>query len=67
MILQNTKEDGDDASIDQIGKHRTDDGDDEERFDGIVVFIAYSAHVGHRIGRSAKAEAHMPAHNTAAS
>ena len=57
LILQNIQEEGDDSCIDQIGKHRTDDGDDEEGLDGIAVFIADSAHVGHRIGGCAKAEA----------
>jgi len=54
--LQQIQEERDDAGIDQIGEHGSDDGDDEERLDGIAVFVAYSTHVGHRIGGSTKAE-----------
>lgn len=35
--LQNIKEEGDDACIDQISEHRTYDRNDEERFDGVAV------------------------------
>jgi len=56
-ISQDIKEDGDDACIDQISEHSTNDWNDEERFDSIAVFIAYSTHVGHCIGGCAKAEA----------
>ena len=50
VILQKIKEEGDDSCIDQISEHGTNDGDDEERLDGIAVFITYSTHVGHSIG-----------------
>ena len=45
-----------DDRIDQVGKHGSDDGDDEEGLDGIVILIADCTHVGHRIGRGTKAE-----------
>ena len=51
------KEERDDAGIDQISEHSTDDWNDEERFDCIVIFIAYGTHVGHGIGGCTKAEA----------
>ena len=54
--LQEIEEDGDDGSIDQVGKHGTDDGDDEEGLDGIVVLVAYGTHVGHGIRSGAKTE-----------
>jgi hypothetical protein len=41
------EEDGDDAGVDEVSKHSTDDWDDEEWLDCIAVFIAYSTHVGH--------------------
>ena len=56
MILQNIQEEGDYSCIYQIGEHRTNDGNDKERLDGIAVFIAYSTHVGHCIGGCAKSE-----------
>ena len=57
MTLQDIQEDGDDACINKVGEHGADDGNDEEGLDGIVVFIAYGTHVGHRIGGCTKAEA----------
>ena len=57
LSLQDIQEEGDDSCIDQIGEHGADDGDDEERLDGIAVFVAYSTHVGHGIWGGAKAEA----------
>ena len=56
ILLQKIKEEGDDSCIDQIGEHGTDDGDDEERLDGIAILITYGTHVGHRIGGCTKAE-----------
>ena len=67
LSLQNIQEDGDDSCIDQISEHRTDDGNDEERLDGIAVFIAYGTHVGHRIGGCTQAEATYSCARTAAS
>lgn len=55
--LQNIEEEGDDSGINEISKHGTDDGDDEEGLDRIVIFIAYGTHVGHRIGGCSEAEA----------
>ena len=55
--LQKIQEDGDDACIDQVSEHGANDGNDEERLDGIAVFITYSTHVGHGIGGGTKAEA----------
>ena len=55
--LQDIKEEGDDSCINQISKHGANDGNDEERLDGIAVFIAYGTHAGHRIGGCAQAEA----------
>ena len=50
------EEDGDDAGVDEVGKHSTDDGNDEEGLDGIAVFIAYRTHVGHGIWSGTKTE-----------
>ena len=55
--LQHIEEDGDDAGVNHVGEHSTDDGNYEEGFDGIVVLVAYSTHVSHGIGCSAKSEA----------
>ena len=55
--LQQIQEGGDDGGIDQVGKHGADDGDNEERLDGVAVFIANSTHVSHRIGSGTKTEA----------
>ena len=55
-ISQYIQEEGDDSRIYEVCKHGTNDGDDEERLDGIAVFITYSTHVGHRIGGCAKTE-----------
>ena len=51
------QKDGDDSCIDQISEHRTDNRNDEERFDGIAVLITYGTHVRHRIGGGTKTEA----------
>ena len=56
LALQEIEEEGDDACIDEVCEHGADDGDDEERLHGVVVLIAYSAHVGHCIGGGTKAE-----------
>ena len=56
FVLQNIQEQRNHACIDQVGKHRADDGNDEEGLDRIAVFIAHSTHVGHRVGSSAKTE-----------
>ena len=56
ILTQNIQEDGDDACIDQISEHSADDRNNEERFDRITIFIAYSTHVGHSIGGCTKAE-----------
>ena len=48
--LQNIQEEGDYSCIYQIGEHRTNNWDDEERLYSIVIFITYSTHVGHGIG-----------------
>ena len=50
MTLEEVQEEGNHSRIDQIGEHGTDDGNDEEGLDGIAVFVADGAHVGHRIG-----------------
>ena len=57
MTLQYIQEERDDACIDQIGEHRTDDRNDEEGLDGIAVFITHGTHVGHGIGGGSKSEA----------
>ena len=55
--LQNIQEEGNYSCIDQVGEHGADDGNNEEGLDGITVLVAYSTHVGHRIGSRTKAEA----------
>ena len=55
-LSQYIQEEGDDSCIDQVGEHGSDDGNDEERLDGIAVFVTYGTHVGHCIGGCAKAE-----------
>ena len=57
LALQEIKEEGDHSRIDQIGEHSTNDRNDEERLDGIAVFIADGTHVGHGIGSSTQTEA----------
>ncbi len=56
-FLQKIQEEGYDSRIYEVCEHGANDGDDEERLDGIAVFITYSTHVGHRIGGCAKAKA----------
>ena len=55
--LQKVQEDGNDARIDKVGEHRSDNGNNEKRFYSIAVFITYSTHVGHSIGCSTKTKA----------
>ena len=57
LSTQEIEEEGDYSCIDQIGEHGAYDWNYEERLDGVVVFIAYSTHIGHCIGCCAKAEA----------
>ena len=56
LSLKNIQEDGDDACIYQISEHGANDGNYEERLDGIVVFLTHSTHVGHSIGGRTKSE-----------
>ena len=56
LALQKIKEEGNHSCIDQIGEHGANNRNDEERLDGIAVFIADGTHVGHGIGSSTKAE-----------
>ena len=54
--LQQIQEEGDDAGVDEVGKHSADDGDDEEGLDRIAVFIAYGTHVSHCVRGCTKTE-----------
>ena len=55
-MLQHIEEEGNDASVDDIGKHGADDWYYEEGLDGVVVFVAYSTHVSHGVRRGTKGE-----------
>lgn len=72
-FLQKIKEDGNYSCIYQISEHRTNDRDDKERLDCIVVLITDSTHVGHSIWSCAKTKAsikvsfNVPSNDTATS
>ena len=61
------QEDGDNRSVNDVGKHRTDDGHDEEELDRVTVLIANRAHVCHRVGGGTEAEACQRPHSFATS
>ena len=51
------EKEGNDAGVNHIDKHGTDNGHYQEGLHGVVILIAYGAHVSHGVGRGAQPEA----------
>ena len=55
--MKKVEEHRDHTRVDQVGEHAADDWHDEEGLHRVVIFVAHSTHVGHRVGRGSQAEA----------
>lgn len=56
-LLYNIQKQRDYSRVQKVDEHCADDWDNEERLHGVMIFVADSVHVCHRVGRCAKAEA----------
>lgn len=55
MLSYDIQEDGDNRGVNDVGKHRADDGHNQEGLDRVTVLIANRAHVCHRVGGGTEA------------